>query len=209
MLCNIALHVLDETWQREHARLGVLARYADDAVVLCPTRQRAEQARVRMVAILAELGLQLHPDKTRIVCLTGGEQGFDFVGFHHHKVASRRKQGRWYLHRWPSQRAMCSIRSKVHQATGRSKVGWPVEEIVVDLNRVLRGWGNYFRWGSSAKKFWDIDRYVYQRLERFMRDKHGGRGGYGRRRFFDDYYQLPLHRLSGTQRYGIPVHAKR
>jgi len=208
LLCNVALHVLDATWQH-HQRLGVLVRYCDDLIVLCPTRERAEQASEQVAAILAGLGLQLHPDKTRMVCLTGGGQGVDFVGFHHHKVASRRRPGRWYLHRWPSQRAMQSVRAKVHQATDRSKVGQPVEEIVVHLNRVLRGWGNYFRWGSSAQKFWDIDRYVYQRLERFMRDKHGGRGGYGRRRFFDDYQRLPILRLSGTQRYGIPAHAKR
>ncbi|MEX1211189.1 MAG: group II intron reverse transcriptase/maturase, partial [Candidatus Nanopelagicales bacterium] len=86
LLCNIALHVLDETWQREHQRLGKLVRYADDLVVLSPTRQRAEQAQTQVIAILATLGLQLHPDKTTIVCLTKGQQGFDFVGFHHHKV---------------------------------------------------------------------------------------------------------------------------
>lgn len=207
LLCNVALHVLDEAWQREHMRLGVLVRYADDLVALCPTRERAEQARERVATILAELGLQLHPDKTRIVCLIRGEQGFDFVGFHHHKVASRRRQGRWYLQRWPSQRAMQSIRAKVHQATDRTKLGRPVEDVVVHLNRVLRGWGNYFRWGNSARKFWGVDRYVYARLEHFMRAKHSGRGGYGRRRFFDDYKRLPVYHLSGTQRYGIPAHA--
>ena len=58
------------------------------------------------------------------------------------------------------------------------------------FNRALRGWGNFFRWGSSAKKFWDIDQYVYERLERFMRAKHGHRGHYGRRRFYDDYHSL-------------------
>jgi RNA-directed DNA polymerase len=209
LLCNVALHVLDATWQQHHQRLGRLVRYCDDLLVLAPTRERAEQAYEQVATILADLGLQLHPDKTGIVCLTGGEQGVDFVGFHHHKVASRRSPGRFYLQRWPSQRAMQSVRSKVRQATDRSKVGQPVEEIVVHLNRVLRGWGNYFRWGSSAKKFWDIDRYVYERLERFMRNKHGSRGGYGRYRFYDDYQRLPIHHLSGTQRYGIPAHAKR
>lgn len=207
LLCNVALHVLDEAWQREHTRLGVLVRYADDLVALCPTRERAEQAHEQVSRILAELGLQLHPDKTRIVCLTKGEQGFDFVGFHHHKVESRRWPGRWYLQRWPSQRAMRSIRAKVKQATGRSHLGRPVEQVVAHLNRVTRGWGNYFRWGNSAKKFWDLDQYVYERLERFARATHGHRGHYGRRRFYDDYQRLAVHRLSGTQRYGIPAHA--
>lgn len=207
LLCNIALHVLDETWQREHQRLGKLVRYCDDLVVLCPTRQRAEQAREQVGKILAGLGLRLHPDKTRIVCLTKGQQGFDFVGFHHHKVASRKWPGRWYLQRWPTQRAMRSIRAKVKQTTDRSHAHRAVEEVVADLNRKVRGWGNFFRWGNSAAKFWAIDCYVYERLERLMRIKHGSRGSYGRRRFYDDYHRLGVHRLSGTQRYGIPVHA--
>jgi retron-type reverse transcriptase len=69
LLCNVALHVLDETWQREHRRLGKLVRYCDDLVVLCPTRERAEQAREQVSRILAGLGLRLHPDKTGIVCV--------------------------------------------------------------------------------------------------------------------------------------------
>ena len=209
LLCNIALHVLDATWQQHHQRLGVLVRYCDDLLVLCPTKDRVEQAAEQVATILSGLGLELHPDKTRIVCLAGGRQGVDFVGFHHHKVASRRRPGRMHLQRWPSKRAMKSVRSKVREATDRSKVGWPVEDVVVHLNRVLRGWGNYFRWGNSGKKFWDIDAYVYECLERFMRNKHGPRGGYGRRRFYDDYHQLQIYHLSGTQRYGIPAHAKR
>jgi group II intron reverse transcriptase/maturase len=207
LLCNVVLHVLDETWQREHRRLGKLVRYCDDLVVLCPTRERAEQAREQVSRILAGLGLRLHPDKTGIVCLAEGQQGFDFVGFHHHKVASRKRPGRWYLQRWPSQRAMKSIRAKVKDATDRSHAHWAVEDVVADLNRRIRGWGNYFRWGNSAAKFWAIDCYVYERLERLMRIKHAPRGSYGRRRFYDDYRRVGVHRLSGTQRYGIPAHA--
>ena len=59
-----------------------------------------------MAAMLAPLGLQLRPAKTSVVCLTRGAEGFDFLGFHHHKVESWRWRGRWYLQRWPSQRAM-------------------------------------------------------------------------------------------------------
>ncbi|HMG30112.1 MAG TPA: reverse transcriptase domain-containing protein, partial [Jiangellaceae bacterium] len=62
LLANIALHVLDEAWQRDGHRLGVLVRYCDDFVILCPTRERAHQARELAGAVLADLGLQLHPD---------------------------------------------------------------------------------------------------------------------------------------------------
>jgi retron-type reverse transcriptase len=79
---------LDAEWARRGSKLGMLVRFADDFVVLCRSRTRAEEALRRVTAILAPLGLPLHPDKTRIVRLTGGEQGFDFLGFHQHKVAS-------------------------------------------------------------------------------------------------------------------------
>jgi len=75
---------------------------ATHLVVLCTSRAHAEEAQRRVVAILAPLGLQLHPDKTRIVCLIRGQQGFDFLGFHHHKVESWRWRNHYYLNRWPA-----------------------------------------------------------------------------------------------------------
>ena len=69
LLANIALHVLDEAWQGGGQRLGMLVRYADDLVVLCATRERAEQARELVAAVLDVLGLRLHPEKTRIAHL--------------------------------------------------------------------------------------------------------------------------------------------
>ena len=73
LLANIALHVLDEAWAAKARRPGVLVRYADDLVVVCPTRQRAEQARSEVAAVLAPLGLRLHPDKTGS-CTSPAEQ---------------------------------------------------------------------------------------------------------------------------------------
>jgi RNA-directed DNA polymerase len=99
LLCNIALHVLDAEWARTSgSSLGMLVRFADDFIVLCTSRARAEQARRRVSEILAGLGLQLHPDKTRIACLTRGREGVNFLGFYLHKVESWRRRGRYYLH---------------------------------------------------------------------------------------------------------------
>ncbi|MGH7692919.1 MAG: reverse transcriptase domain-containing protein, partial [Candidatus Dormibacteria bacterium] len=80
LLANIALHVLDEALDQAGRRLGTLVRYADDFVVLCPTRERAVQARDLAEATLGPLGLRLHPDKTRVVDLRRGAEGFDFLG---------------------------------------------------------------------------------------------------------------------------------
>jgi group II intron reverse transcriptase/maturase len=203
LLANVALHVLDEQFTvGSQAGIGVLVRYADDFVVLCASRARAEQARDAAAGILAGLGLRLHPDKTRIVHLAGGVGGFDFLGFHHRKRESRRFPGRYYLHRWPSDRAMATIRAKVRQRTGPERVGVPVERVVGELNAVLRGWGNYFRWGNSAEKFSGIDRYVHERLAIWDSNKRGLSGRrWGVRHDGAWLRSLRVHRLTGTVRY--------
>src|SRR5262245_62657992 len=64
LLCNVALHALDQAWARAGRRAGTLVRYCDDFVVLCASREQAEQARERAAAILAELGLRRSEEHT-------------------------------------------------------------------------------------------------------------------------------------------------
>ena len=199
LLANVALHVLDVEWQRCGHRLGALIRYCDDFVVVCPTQARAEQARRRAAEVLATIGLRLHPDKTRIACLAGGKDGFDFLGFHHHMVESWRWRGRWYVQRWPSDRAMRSVRSKIKEATDRRYVGTDLSVVVGRINRLLRGWGNYFRRGNSANKFHHIDLYVWERLAILMSNKHGLKRGRNWARFDWEWTQrIGVYRLTGT-----------
>jgi RNA-directed DNA polymerase len=202
LLANIALHVLDEAWAGAGAQTGVLARYADDFVVLCPTEQRAVQARELAEATLAPLGLFLHPDKTRIVDLRQGAEGFEFLGFHHRMVKSWKRTRRWWLHKWPSPRAMSSIRGRVRAATGPSRVGADLRVVVEDLNPVLRGWGAYFRQGNSSAKFGAIDAYVHERMARLASRKYGLRGFNWSDRFTGEWLgNLGIYRLTGTVRY--------
>ena len=58
-------------------------KYADDLVILCATRERAEEARELVAAMLDGLGLRLHPENTRILHLARGAEGFVFFGFEH------------------------------------------------------------------------------------------------------------------------------
>jgi len=202
LLANIALHRLDEEWQGEGRRLGVLVRYADDLVVLCATREQAEAARELVAAVLGTLGLRLSPEKTRIVCLTGGAEGFDFLGFHHRMRESWRRRGRFYLQTWPSPRAMASIRGKIRERTERRLALLPLEAVIENLNPVLRGWGAYFRYGNSAAKFAAIDNHVNLRLAILASTKHGlqARRNWTTRFTHEWVSSLGVHRLSGTVR---------
>jgi retron-type reverse transcriptase len=76
LLANVALHVLDEVWVADRRRLGVLVKYADDLVVLCATKEQVDQARELVAAVIGTLGLRLHPEKTGVVGLARGAEGY-------------------------------------------------------------------------------------------------------------------------------------
>jgi group II intron reverse transcriptase/maturase len=209
LLANVALHVLDEAWRARGQQLGVLVRYCDDFVVLSPTRQRAGQARDLAAEVLGELGMRLHPEKSGVVCLTRGGQGFDFLGFHHRKVESWKWRGRFYLQRWPSARALGVLRDKVRAATASSRTERPVAAVVAELNLVLRGWAGYFRNGNSARKFNAVDGYVHERLAIFASRKHGLAGRNWTTRYTYGWItRLGVYRLTGNVRGGT-AHAQR
>jgi RNA-directed DNA polymerase len=208
LLSNIYLHVLDRVWEDRCAHLGTLVRYADDFVVMADTRAQVEEARRRVGVVLTRLGLELHPEKTRLVDLSQGREGFDFLGCHLRKRMSgpiweRTHRRVYYLQRWPSQRAMTRIRARVRDLTRRTRCHEDVRRIIADLNPVVRGWGQYFRTGNAATKFIHIDRYVEDRLHGLLVKRAGsrlrpGRADGWRRPFFE---ALGLCRLRGTIQY--------
>jgi RNA-directed DNA polymerase len=206
LLANIYLHAFDERVRA--AGIGSLVRYADDGVVICRTPAQARAA-LRVVGdALAALGLDLHPDKTRVVDLREGREGLDFLGCHFRarmsgKLWERKKVVRYYLQRWPSQRAMKRLREKIHDRTGRSRGGTDVREVIAELNPILRGWGAYFRTGNAATKFRQVDDYVVWRLRTLMIKKRGrnlraGQSDLWKEDWFNGH---GLYRLRGTIRY--------
>lgn len=208
LLSNIYLHVLDVLWTRHSAPLGTLVRYADDFVVMCRTKKQCEQAEQRIRVILKRLGLELHPEKTRRVELYDGKQGFDFLGCHLHKRLSGRiweqdHRKVYFLQRWPSQRAMKRMRQRVKEIAPNGRCHADIREVIAELNPVLRGWGNYFRTGNAARKFNQLDSYVWRRLLK-LRIKRKGRNlrAGEERRWSREYFEnLGLHRLRGTVKY--------
>jgi len=206
LLANIYLHELDV--ELTARGVGTLVRYADDGVVLCRSAEQAQQALAAVGDILTGLGLELHPGKTKVVDLRKGREGFDFLGCHFHarmsgRLWEQKRIVRYYLHRWPSQRAMKRLREKVRDRTDRRYVGTDIRLVIDALNPVLRGWGNYFRTGNAAVKFAQLDEYVVWRLRRLMVKKRGRnlRAGQVQQWTQDWFNGHGLYQLRGTIRY--------
>lgn len=213
LMCNVYLHRLDRAWDnRAH---GVLVRYADDVVVMCATREQAEAALERLGQLLADLGLEPKEAKTRIVHLEEAGEGFDFLGFHHRWVRSRGlrgKRGITFLARWPSDKAMQRARDRIRDLTIRSRLLLSVETVVQDLNRFLRGWAAYFRYGHSTVRFDKIRQHALQRLALFIgkRHKRGRRFGLNvvAYRSSDQCGLISLHGIVVAPRAGKPWREK-
>lgn len=198
LLANIYLNYLDTLWERHCKHLGALVRYADDLVVLCRTRRDADKAMAYLKHIFRRLELQMHPEKTKLANLWDGQEGFDFLGFHHRKAI--KKNGISLFGSWPSKKAMKSMRAKVKELTGpRARLHLPLEDIIQDLNACIRGWGQYYGIGWVFRQFVALDWYITQRLTLFM--NHKTRKGRGMR---TRIYTREFHHAHGLLRlYGL------
>jgi RNA-directed DNA polymerase len=187
LLANIALTVLDEaftvdwqpgqamstTYRRSRRRqLGQgnwrMVRYADDFVVMCDTNpEQCEQAREIATRVLQPMGLTLSPEKTLV---THMKDGFDFLGFH---IQWRPKRGtnKWYVYTFPSQRAIKTVKQKIHDLTRRTSQA-NLEDTLIRLNQILKGWANYFRHGASYQTFNNIRHYVWNRIVTWQKKLH-------------------------------------
>jgi len=155
LLSNAFLNTFDHQ-MLAHGHRAV--RYCDDLVVVCRTREEAEAALEQVHQILeGQLGLQLHPQKTRVVHIT---EGFEFLGFRFW----RDDRG---LRLQPRARAVQALRDKVRWIT-RCMQPHRVDQIVALLNPVLRGWGRYFRIGDLRRLGRRLDRWVRRRLRAYM-----------------------------------------
>jgi group II intron reverse transcriptase/maturase len=180
LLANIYLHRLDMYWQQRYVSLGKLVRYADDFVIICRTKQAAQEVLKVVEQLMNQMELTLHPIKTRLVDM--GREGFDFLGFHFHKLKSK-KTHKLLPYMWPAQKSMKAVRAKIHYITSRKRLSNPRSEVIKYLNRVIRGWRNYFRIGNSTQKLQQLDWYVMQRLQQWERWRQGTRGKWSMRGF--------------------------
>ncbi len=206
LLANILLNQLDERWEHEYCQLGLLTRYADDFVIQSRDEHRGKQAMQAVGIILQSLGLRLHPKKTKMVNLSYGKEGFEFVGHHLRKMPSYRFAGKWYLNRWPSQKSLKRLRDKIKAIVNKSRNGIRhIGELVIKLNPILRGWANYYRSGNANKQFAQIERYVWERIARFECKRRKRTAPYRNPKYDYLWYRsLGIERLVGTTKYPNP-----
>ena len=162
LLANVYLHVLDSYWEN-HKELGVIVRYADDAVIVCRTRKDAELAFEHLKRIMTKLKLTLNPQKTKVVDMN--KESFDFLGFRYQKFG-KTKSGRKLPYMMPSKKAMKKVKDAIRVITYRKSAYEGLEQKVEKLNPLIRGWRNYFQHGNSTKRFKQLDEYVWMKLWR-------------------------------------------
>jgi RNA-directed DNA polymerase len=190
------------TGRRFHASYDPVCR-TDILHEACKRVRRESNAYLR---VPGRRGLKLHPDKTRRVDLTPGSPGFDSLGCHLHKRMSERlweQMGlrRYDLQRWPGYKAMNRVRELVRELTPRSRGHRDMRGGIVQLNPVLRGWGQYFRTGNAADHFGAVDGHVVQRLRSLRVARAGRHLRAGQLWDRDCFENLGLRRLRGTIRH--------
>ena len=143
-----------------------MVNYADDFVIL--SRGCAAEAMKWTEQVLTRIGLTLNPVKTKLV--HAKTESFDFLGytFGPHRF---RKDGHWYLGASPSKKSVKRLKQKVREQLWPSNVD-PWEEVRDRLNRTLRGWTNYFSYGTRMPAYRAVDNFVYERVRGFLRRRH-------------------------------------
>jgi len=189
VLSNVLLTPFD----REMRLRGYqLTRYADDWVITCKSAAEARAAVEAAGRILKQLGVELHPQKTRIVHV---QHGFEFLGYiikrgktqlhlPESKIRSQVRQGMWYA--YPKAKSIQRFKDQVRQRTKRT-LPLETKELIAGLNPLLRGWGEYYKRAHVRRLFHRLDGWIRRRIwsHRYKRWSNAG------------WTQLPLPKLYG------------
>ncbi len=169
LLANLYMNRMLKGWRNTRRGEQYRARvvnYADDFVIL--SRGKAAESLDWTRGVVTRLGLTLNEAKTSIK--EARKESFNFLGytFGPHRF---RKDGHWYLGASPSKKAVDRLKQKVGEVlVVRNKGPWP--EVKARLNRMLRGWSNYFNYGTRTQAYRAVDHYVAEGVRHFLRQRH-------------------------------------
>ena len=167
LLANIYLHYLDLKWEKHCKHLGKLIRYCDDFVIICRTKKEAQHALKVVTYIMGKLELELHPEKTKLVSMWDGKEGFDFLGFHHRRKITETSKGRYFCetHQYPSKRAMQKMRNNIKGVfASRSTLLLDIQKMIEILNPKIVGMRNYYGSKNAGKQLNKMDWYIIKKF---------------------------------------------
>lgn len=203
LLANIYMRRFVLGWRKLGLgqRLGSrLVTYADDLVILCE-KGKAQAALDHMRRIMGQLKLTVNEEKTRI-CKVPDEM-FDFLGYTFGRIYSS-KTGRANIGLHPSKKSIQRVVATIHELTDRARTWQDATYLVVRMNRVLRGWANYFSVGTTSKAYRAIDSYTAVRLRRWLRAKYKTRrkreGAYHTPELYERFGLVRLADLAAARR---------
>lgn len=182
LLANLFLHYVLDAWMRRTMRSTRFCRYADDGVVHCKSEAQARFVMQKLGERLQECGLELHPEKTRIVyCADVNRRQaypviqFTFLGYTFRPRKAVDKYGRIYVNFSPAvgREALTAMRQRVRGWHLQLKCEKDLSDLSKMFNPVLRGWANYYGrfYPSALKPLW---KSVNDYLTRWLRRKRKG-----------------------------------
>lgn len=184
LLANIALHGMEEEIgvnyrSKKEKKTGkvyhevfdtkTVVRYADDFVIICETKEEAESMYDKLKPYLAKRGLELAPEKTKVIHIS---EGFDFLGFNFKHYPTNKEKGRlWKLIVKPSKKSQAKMVEKIKECF-KIHQGDNVLTLIKKLNPIIRGYANYWRTIQSKKIFSKMDAYIWEKTKQFLKRLH-------------------------------------
>ncbi len=189
VLANLFLHYVFDHWMERHFPQHPFARYADDAVVHCRSQREAEQLLVALKQRFEECQLELHPDKTQIVCCvvarqegSGLAKKFDFLGYCFRPRLVRSRNGKLFVGFTPaiSPSAAKKIRQRVRDWRLNMRTSLSLKDIARFVNPIVRGWINYYG-AYNRSALYPILRHIDLHLVKWVKRKYKKKGRYFKR----------------------------